>query len=216
MTVSDTGPGMPEDVRSMVFEPFFTTKPVGEGSGLGLAMVYGLARQHDGMAEIDSEPGGGTRVSLHFPADVDARTEDPAGPIDDGKRAGTETILLAEDEGMLRDVAKQVLEQHGYTVLAAEDGEAALDLFLKAEGKVDLVISDVVMPNMGGIELYHTLKGVRSQVRFLLASGYPGRQSPSGSSMDPTIPFIKKPWRMRDLLTKVREVLDAPDRTTCV
>ncbi len=210
ITVTDDGRGMPEEVRRRIFEPFFTTKQVGEGSGLGLAMVYGMVGQHGGMVEAESEPGRGTSIHLFFPALAKAPERRSSPVLGDRGARGEETILLVEDEAMLRQVGKDVLEQQGYTVLLAEDGEAALDIYLEPDRQVDLIISDVVMPRMGGIELYHSIRRGGRPVRFLMASGYPGRQDAAGAEVDPRVPFIKKPWRMGNLLEKVREVLDSP------
>jgi CheY-like chemotaxis protein len=201
---------MSDGVRLRAFEPFFTTKPVGEGTGLGLSMVYGLARQQGGMVQAESEPGVGTSVHIFFPAHSEPSRPVQSPSVVSAATKGEETILLVEDEEMLRDVGRAVLEQHGYKVLVAGDGQEALELFLAREAPIDLIISDVVMPRLGGVELYHAIREAGGGVRFLLASGYPGRQVPSGSDLDQHVPFIKKPWRMGELLEKVREVLSQP------
>jgi PAS domain S-box-containing protein len=211
IAVSDTGVGMDRDTQSRVFEPFFTTKPVGVGTGLGLAMVYGLTKQHGGFVHLYSEVGRGTTIRLYFPvADQDMTRGDSADGNEAKRRSqgGHETILLVEDEAALRDVAKQVLERSGYTVVVAADGSEALRAYRDNPDRFDLVISDLVMPNMGGAELVQALKYENETQRMLLVSGYSGRDAGARRAVDPLIPFLEKPWRLEQLLQKVRQTLD--------
>jgi PAS domain S-box-containing protein len=205
VSVADTGTGMDEATRAQVFEPFFTTKPPGRGTGLGLAMVRSLTGQQRGFVDVVSELGRGTEVRLYFPCVAGAapspRPRAARRPI----TGGTETILLVEDEPALRRSAMRVLRAHGYTVVTAEDGEAALDCYGSRRGEIDLVLSDLVMPRMGGQQLYHALRDAFGPVPFVLASGYGGGET---GPLDPGIPLIQKPWGMTELLTTVRQALD--------
>jgi signal transduction histidine kinase/ActR/RegA family two-component response regulator len=211
VAVSDTGSGMSEEVRRHVFEPFFTTKPSGLGTGLGLSMVYGLMKQHRGFVHVYSEPGQGTAVKLWFP-EADAATG--AAPAEAGTAetavGGTETIMLVEDEAPIRRAARRVLEQHGYHVILAEDGEQALSLYLNHPDAVDLVLTDLVMPRMGGRELFDRVRATGNSVPFLFASGYTRTDAEAADQLGVDAPFIQKPWSMGDLLRRVREALDGP------
>ncbi|MDP3775827.1 MAG: ATP-binding protein [Gemmatimonadales bacterium] len=208
LAVSDTGAGMSDETKRRAFEPFFTTKPAGVGTGLGLAIVYGLAKQHRGYVDLYSELGHGTTFKVYFPevAAVATAAEAPvaARPV----RGGTETILLAEDEDALRRAATRVLAKHGYTVLAAADGAEALELFEANEARIALVVSDVVMPRLGGPQLMAALREKGKTPKFLFTSGYTARDVAESSQMDLDTPFLTKPWSITDLLRRVRDVLD--------
>jgi PAS domain S-box-containing protein len=213
VAVSDTGSGMSDDVRRRVFEPFFTTKPAGVGTGLGLAMVYGLMKQHRGFVHVYSEPGQGTAIKLWFPVADEALGTAPAeaGSVD-ALVGGSETILLVEDEAPIRRAARRVLEQHGYRILLAEDGEQALSLFLNHPEAVDLILTDLVMPRMGGRELFDRVRATGNALPFLFASGYTRTDAEAADQLGMDVPFIQKPWSMGDLLRRVREALDGPPR----
>ena len=207
LSVTDTGHGMDEATRRQVFHPFFTTKPPGMGTGLGMSMIYGLVKQQRGFIDIQSTPGEGTTVKLYFPA-----VEDAAVALSDSLGidawGGTETILLAEDEPAIRRSAKRLLEKKGYTVLLASDGHEALEVFRLHEPEIDLIISDVVMPRLGGLQLYEALRLRGKTTRFLFTSGYTPHDV-RGSTLDPKLPFLQKPWDVDELLRRVRELLDA-------
>ena len=206
--VRDSGIGMDEETRSKIFEPFFTTKAPGVGTGLGMAMVYGLTKQHGGFVTVLTAPGKGTTVELYFPVVGEAaRPLDSVEPLD-RVRGGSETILLVEDEDTLRRSAKRVLEKFGYAVLVAADGQEGLELFRAHRAEIDLVVSDLVMPRVGGAQLHRALQQEGESVRFLLSSGYIGRESGGHEPLDPSIPMLHKPWALRDLLTRIRELLD--------
>jgi PAS domain S-box-containing protein len=215
VVVSDTGRGMDEATLQRVFEPFFTTKAVGEGTGLGLAMVHGLMKQHNGQITIQSAVGRGTTVRLCFPlhagvipASAPRRISVEMFPVTDGQ----ETILLVEDEESLRRVGRRVLERAGYRVLVAPDGTEALEIWDVMKDRVDLVIADSVMPRMGGLTLYRELRARTPSVRFLLVSGYPqGVAEPSAEPLNADVPFLLKPWTTEELLEKVRDVIRRPD-----
>lgn len=209
VSVTDTGHGMDEETKERIFDPFFTTKPTGLGTGLGMAMIYGLVKQQDGYIDIQSDVGEGTTVGLYFPLSADEGTGVDEEEVDAGAPRGTETILLVEDEDAIRRAAKRLLEKVGYTVLLAADGEEALDVFGRYETDIDLVISDMVMPHVGGLELHDTLRDWGKSVRFLFTSGYAGDAEDEGS-LDPSLPFLHKPWDVDELLHRVRGLLDRP------
>jgi PAS domain S-box-containing protein len=203
IAVTDTGQGMDSGTLGRAFEPFFTTKPVGAGTGLGLAMVFGLMKQHGGFVRLYSERGHGTTARLFFPitdAVAVAAPERAAAPH------GTETLLLVEDQEMLRRATARTLGKLGYTVVAASDGAEGLRLLREQAGTFALVISDVVMPNVGGVELYQRARAEGIRVRFLLTSGYIG--GPSDAAVPPGVPLLEKPWSVEAFAQKVREVLE--------
>ncbi|HEV8304407.1 MAG TPA: PAS domain S-box protein [Gemmatimonadales bacterium] len=209
VAADDTGAGMDEATRQRVFEPFFTTKPLGKGTGLGLATVYGLVKQHGGFAHIDSAPGAGTRVRIYFPVaaegvDVPAAGDAGAAPV----AGGSETILVLEDQAQLRRAAVHILEQAGYRVLAAADGEEALQLLRTHPDPIHLVFSDLVMARLGGREVYETARSEGRTTPFLFTSGYAGFGRRGDEPLDPALPFLPKPWTSAALLARVRQVLD--------
>jgi PAS domain S-box-containing protein len=207
LTVEDTGTGMDEGVRARLFEPFFTTKPAGQGTGLGMSMVYGLMQQHGGTVRVDSTPGVGTTVRLRFRRAVGPPILAPRRRTSE-IRGGSETILLVEDEDALRRAGTRILERFGYRVLAARDGVEALDLFRTHRDAVALVVSDVVMPRMGGEELLEALRLERPALPVFLATGYTQTDLSGPAQAAAGVWFIQKPWTADDLLTRVREVLD--------
>ena len=207
LVVSDTGTGMSVEVQDRLFEPFFTTKPPGRGTGLGMAMVYGLVKQQGGFVYVTSQEGKGTVVRLLFrPATAlpsEERLASPPAPA----RPGRETILLVEDEASIRRAAQRVLERQGYRVLVAGDGVDALEVCRRYPGEVGLVLSDVVMPNLGGRELYARLRAEGAILPFVFTSGYALGDIATGH-LEPGVPFLRKPWTVDELLTTVREALD--------
>ena len=210
LAVTDTGSGMDQAVVEHLFEPFFTTKPPGVGTGLGMAMVYGLVRQHGGLVEVDTAPGRGTTVRIYFPAATRAE-EAPARPRVSPPRGvgGSETILLVEDEVGIRRVAQRALERAGYRVLAAQDGVEALDVVRAYAGQIRLVVSDVVMPRCGGPELREAVLAAGHSMPFLFMSGYAARDASAAEKLDADLPVLHKPWSVADLLGRVRQMLDA-------
>jgi PAS domain S-box-containing protein len=210
--IADTGTGMDEDTRVRVFEPFFTTKPAGKGTGLGMPMVYGLMKQHGGYVLVDSELGRGTTVRLLFPAAAAAAP--PVAAVAEGRRAEAagvgRTVLVVEDEEALRRAARRILERAGYSVLVAEDGEEALTALTSRPGQVDLVFTDMIMPKLGGRGLYERVQAEIGPVRFLVASGYAGREVREDHGLPAHVPFINKPWTLDELITRVSEALEAP------
>jgi two-component system cell cycle sensor histidine kinase/response regulator CckA len=211
VAVSDTGAGMDAETQARIFEPFFTTKEPGRGTGLGLSTVYGIVRQSGGSIAVSSEPGAGTTVRVYLPS-TDKRAELAAEDAGNGapEAGGSETVLLVEDEPMLRELMEMILTEAGYTILAAGSPTEALALAEGREGGIDLLISDVVMPRMSGPELAERLVERRPDLRVLYVSGYPDETLGKHGVAPRRITLIEKPFRDSDLRAKVREVLDAP------
>jgi two-component system cell cycle sensor histidine kinase/response regulator CckA len=209
ITVRDTGSGMDEETRAKAFEPFFTTKPVGAGTGLGLSMVFGLVKQQQGFIDLDSVPGQGTTVQLHFPAVARSAIATGAGARRNAEvPGGHETILVIDDDRALRDTAKRVLQRLGYKVLSAEDGVAGVDLFRRRRGEIDLVISDALMPGLRGRDVYEVLRQEDPGVRFLLSSGDCDAETEDVTALE-HLPLVRKPWSIGEIARRVRDVLDA-------
>ena len=208
--VSDSGIGMGDEIREHLFEPFFTTKPRGKGTGLGLATVYGIVRQSGGYIAVDSAPGRGATFRIYLP-----RVDAPLDPTGRPGRVrapavGSETILLTEDEPLVRTLARKVLELARYRVLVAASGAEALALAERHEGPIHLLLTDVVMPEMNGRELAHRLASLRPDARVLYMSGYADEAIAQHGVLDPGTAFLQKPFTPDGLARKVREVLDQP------
>ena len=209
LAVSDTGSGMDEETRSRIFEPFFTTKGPGKGTGLGLATVYGIVKQSNGSIGVYSEPGRGTTFKIYLPR-VEESPEVVALDAPAIEQGGSETILLVEDNEMVRTLTCEVLEARGYTVLEARHGTDALDIMQRYHGPIDLLVTDVVMPEMGGRELARRLGAERTRMKVLYMSGYPADAIVHQGVLDERVAFLPKPVLADTLGRKVREVLDAP------
>jgi CheY-like chemotaxis protein len=207
LTVSDTGTGMDEKTRERVFEPFFTTKGPDKGTGLGLAMVYGIVKQHGGFIHCYSEPGKGTAFKVYFPA-VEAQPDAvPAIRKEDIVRGGTETILLAEDEEAIRSLIERTLKELGYDVLVARDGEEAIGMFRRNK-EIALAVLDVVMPRKGGKEAFDEMRRQNPRLKAIFMSGYTSGAIHDSFVLNPDMPFLQKPFGPAILARKVREVLD--------
>ncbi len=207
LRVADTGSGMDNALMSRIFDPFFTTKETGKGTGLGLAMVYGIVRQHDGHVEVHSEPGEGTSFEIYLPADTGTPSKGPpeaATPLPRGKG---ETILIVEDEPIARDATAQILKNHGYRVITAENGGEALNIV--GESSIDLLISDVVMPVMGGTELVRQLQEKLPGLRAVFVSGYVNDNDFHRKLENEQWQLLQKPVGMSALLKVVRSLLDS-------
>jgi len=209
MKVSDTGTGIPSHIIGKIFEPFFTTKEVGKGTGLGLSTVYGIVKQSGGFIFADSQMGKGTSFTIYLPVHRAQPGEAPAKPKAKEKAGelwGSGTILLVEDEAMVRTVAERALTRHGYTVLSAENGEAALEI-LEREKKVDLMISDVVMPTMDGPTTVRAARKMHPDLPILFISGYAEEQLRKSIDI-PNVSFLAKPFSVQKLAETVRDTLD--------
>jgi CheY-like chemotaxis protein len=209
LAVSDTGSGMSPEVQTRIFEPFFTTKPVGRGTGLGLSTVYGIVKQSEGFVWAYSELGVGSVFKLYLPlapeqddVNVFERTDPPAAI------RGTERVLIVEDEEVVRTLASRCLREQGYRVAEAADGAAAIDYLRMHASEIDLVVSDVVMPTMGGRELGQRLTELAPSLPVLYISGFTGDDVVNRGLLDPSAPFLQKPFAPDVLALKVRELLD--------
>jgi PAS domain S-box-containing protein len=207
VTVSDNGVGMTKETAARIFEPFFTTKPKDKGTGLGLSVVYGVVKQHDGMIQVYSEPGKGTTFKIYLPIVANAFTESSskASPL---HPRGTETILLAEDEPLVRELARRILSRSGYTVLMANDGVEACALFALHGPEISLVILDVVMPQLGGPEAYERMVAARPALPVIFCSGYAGSALEAKIISAPGSRLLAKPYGADEMLAAVRAALD--------
>jgi two-component system cell cycle sensor histidine kinase/response regulator CckA len=214
LMVTDTGEGMDAETRERIFEPFFTTKEVGKGTGLGLAMVYGIIKQHEGSIEVYSEVGHGTVFKIYLPVDEKAVVAD-IQPVQAALLGGTETILVAEDEPALRRLARDLLEELGYTVLLAKDGVEALEMFIAHQERIQLVLLDMVMPRLGGYEAYERMRAIGGNVPLIFMTGYNPEivqskyRNQHMALEDLNAVVIQKPYSVEVLGRSVREVLDA-------
>jgi signal transduction histidine kinase/ActR/RegA family two-component response regulator len=213
LAVSDSGSGMDAETIAYLFEPFFTTKGVGKGTGLGLATVYGIVTQNNGFINVYSEPGHGTTFKIYLPrylseasATVDAPAAKPIAP-------GHETILLVEDERMILEMATVMLERHGYTVLQAVTPGEALRLAGEHADEINLLLTDVVMPEMNGHDLFQRLSALKPGLKCLFMSGYTANVIAHHGVLDPGVQFLQKPFSMQGLAAKVREALESERRT---
>jgi CheY-like chemotaxis protein len=206
LSISDTGIGMDETVKEHIFDPFFTTKEVGKGTGLGLSTIYGIVKQHNGYVTVYSEQGMGTIFRIYFPlTGVTIET----GPSDsETVRGGKETILVAEDDKDVRHLIKNILVEFGYTLIEARDGEDAILKFNKHEKDIDLLILDSVMPKMNGKAVYDAISAKKPDIKVIFTSGYTRDVILDKGIEDKKFDFIPKPLSPKDLLEKVREVLD--------
>jgi PAS domain S-box-containing protein len=207
LAVSDSGAGMDAETQAHLFEPFYTTKPVGRGTGLGLATVYGIVKQADGFIWVYSEPGEGTTFKIYLPLIEPGPTRSPA-PGPRPHRDGTEVVLLTEDEPAVRTMTRISLERHGYTVLEAPDGASALALAQRHRGPIHLLLTDVVMPGMGGPALARQIAALRPDVRVLFMSGYTSDIALRHGVTDEGVAYIQKPFTPAALARKVRDTLD--------
>ena len=207
LSVTDTGTGMDTELLAHIFEPFFTTKSEGRGTGLGLATVYGIVKQHQGMIGAYSEPGKGSTFKVYLP--ICERKAEAVGSMVEGAVAGgTETILLAEDNEMVRKLGHTILQRAGYTVLEANDGTDAVELFKSHAGRIDLLLLDVVMPVMGGREAYEHIRALHPGIPTLFSSGYSENAIHTGFVLHDGLTLIQKPYSSSALLRAVRSVLD--------
>jgi len=214
LAVSDTGTGMDAKTRARIFEPFFTTKEKGRGTGLGLSTVYGIVKQSGGYVWVYSEPGQGSTFKVYLPR-VEEAPETPAAPPAAPRStvAATETILLLEDDAAVRELLKEILAEEGYHVLEAAQPAEALRMARAHRGRIHLLLTDMVMPQMTGADLARELVRERRDLRVLYMSGYTaGAVADRGIMTEPSL-FLQKPFSTDDLLTKVRSALEGPPAT---
>jgi CheY-like chemotaxis protein len=206
LSVTDSGIGMDEKTRNKIFEPFFTTKELGKGTGLGLAMVYGMISQHEGYIDVYSEPGLGSTFKLYLPLVSQALQEndETESPLPKGNG---ETVLLAEDSESVRKSNREILENFGYAVIEASDGVDAIEKFDRHKDQINILILDVIMPKKSGKEVYDIVKNLKPDVKVLFTSGYTADIITRKGLLDEKLHFIAKPVSPRALLTKIREVL---------
>jgi CheY-like chemotaxis protein len=210
--VSDNGRGMTPEVQAHLFEPFFTTKAPGKGTGLGLSICQEIVNQEGGHINVQSEVGLGTTFTVCLPASSQRPAASPKSSQGDlAMEHGTETVLLAEDDNAVRGMVAAMLKTHGYTVLQADNGEEALNVARSLEGKrIHLLLTDVIMPRMGGVELAQNFSHLRPEAKVLFTSGYTGEPVSFQGVVGAGVPFIQKPFLPSDLARKVREVLGHP------
>jgi two-component system, cell cycle sensor histidine kinase and response regulator CckA len=210
LSVIDNGAGMDAATRARIFDPFFTTKPVGSGTGLGLATLFGIVTQHEGWIEVVSERGMGSIFRVFLPR-VDALPEIPSEAAASLRiQGGSETILLVDDEEMIRELGRDILEGKGYRVVLAEDGQKALEAFEREGDSIDLVILDLAMPRLSGREVAPRLRSLRPEVRILTSSGYAADDATVALKSNGICGFVEKPYHTFDLLRAVRRALDSP------
>ncbi len=206
ITVADTGIGMDAAMLSNIFDPFFTTREVGQGSGLGLASVYGIIKNHDGMIDVESKPGRGTRFIITLPA-VPDQPVPLASPASSPEIHGTGTILLVDDEEMIREVGKMILKHLGFTVITASSGKEAIQKYRRQKDDIDLILLDMIMPEMTGSQTFDQLKAINPDIRVLLTSGYSADGLAADILRRGCCGFIQKPFKINELSRKIQDAL---------
>jgi CheY-like chemotaxis protein len=204
--VKDNGTGMDQETIERIFQPFFTTKDMGLGSGLGLASTYGIVKGHGGYIDVESEKGQGSVFSIYFPATEALVQQDSV--VSERIVEGDETILLVDDEEMILDVGVQFLEKLGYSVLEAKGGKEAIQIYQENKDSIDMIILDMIMPDMGGSEVYDKIKVIDPEVKVLLSSGYSVEGQATEILKRGCNGFIQKPFNLKSLSGKIREVLN--------
>ncbi len=204
LSIGDNGAGMDETTQRRVFEPFFTTKKMGRGTGLGLSTVYGIVKQHNGWINLESRVGKGTTFCAFFPEATGLQPAIQELPVAALPRSGKETVLFVDDEELIRELGRQVLEVYGYKVLLAEDGQRAIDLYERKRDEIDLVVLDLTMPQRSGMEVLRVIRTIDPDKKVILSSGNPPAEPVPGTT------FLPKPYRADMLAQAVRSALDAP------
>jgi CheY-like chemotaxis protein len=197
---------MDKEIQGKIFDPFFTTKEIGRGTGLGLASAYGIIKGHNGIINVYSEPGQGSTFSIYLPASSKEVTRKPH--LGKGVLRGSETVLLVDDEKMIIEVGRRMLEQMGYQVLVAGGGKEAVRVYEEKRDQVDLVVLDMIMPDMGGADTYDALKEINPRIKVLLASGYSINSKAAEILNRGCDGFVQKPFDMTELSRKIRGVLE--------
>jgi len=210
LKIADTGPGIEKEVQHRMFEPFFTTKAPGQGTGLGLSMVYGIVKNHHGHIECDSEPGAGSCFSIYFPVSKSENMlKDEISTEKDNIATGNETILLIEDDESILDAAKRMLANFGYTITTATNAEKAIEIYLTEQESIDLVILALNMPGMGGRRCLERLLEIKPELKTIVTSGYTSAANFKNVHNAGKAVFVEKPYQFRDLLRIIRQILDA-------
>jgi CheY-like chemotaxis protein len=208
LSVTDSGEGMDEDTIKRIFDPFYTTKETGKGTGLGLSIIYGIIKKHNGFITCHSSLGQGATFSIYLPISTSV-SETASSPENAEIVSGSgEMILLAEDDESMRTLYKELLEEFGYSIIAAKDGIDALEKFRSHTSSIGLAILDVVMPGMGGVELYKSMHALKPDIRILFCTGYSADSIEKEISDDPRLHFLAKPYMPKELLMKIREIVE--------
>jgi two-component system, cell cycle sensor histidine kinase and response regulator CckA len=207
LRVCDNGTGIAPEAQAHIFEPFFTTKGPDKGTGLGLAMVFGIVQQHRGWIECHTVPGQGTRFDIYLPRHGTAAVPSAMLAQNGKPHGGSETIMLVDDEALVRNLGRTILEKFGYTVLLADDGQEAIDIYRRDPAQIDLILLDLTMPRVSGRDALHQLLEIRADVRVLIASGYSAEHL-SAEDHEHICGFVNKPYRPDDLALAVRTALD--------
>jgi CheY-like chemotaxis protein len=210
ISVSDTGCGMEQEVMQHIFEPFFTTKEVGKGTGLGLAVVHGIVKNHEGFIYCESELDKGTTFRILFAASTSGKPEQKITVQSQPSADGTETILFVDDEKSILEIAKETLSMHGYNVKTAQSGEEALEIYNAGKDNIELVILDLIMPGKGGKKCLNDLVEINPKIKVLMTSGYSSSQQIEELTQAGAAGFINKPYRPDDLLFTIRDIIDTP------
>jgi CheY-like chemotaxis protein len=208
ISIQDTGRGIPKEFLEHIFEPFFTTKDLGKGTGLGLATVYAIVNRHDGFLRVDSEEDIGTVFSMYLPIAEDVFTDGKPEESHINVKGGSETVLLAEDEPMVRNFASRILQRAGYKVVEAVDGEEAINLFVSNGGEIDMLVFDVMMPRKNGRDAYNEIEKLHKDIPVLFCSGYGDDLLKTEYNVDVGGRILPKPYKSRELLREVRLILD--------
>jgi CheY-like chemotaxis protein len=206
ISVTDTGVGIDEAIQHKIFDPFFTTKEVSRGTGLGLASAYGIIKSHSGIINVHSKKGEGSTFNIFLPASEKKLIKKET--VNKKALKGTGTVLFVDDEDMIRDVGRDIIGKLNYKVLVAKSGKDAIKIYKKYQKKIDIVIMDMIMPEMGGGELYDKLKKINPDVKVLLSSGYYINGLARKILSRGCNGFIRKPYKIKDLSQKIREILD--------
>jgi CheY-like chemotaxis protein len=210
LSFRDSGCGMSSDVLAHIFEPFFTTKAAGHGTGLGLATVYGIVKQHNGFISVTSRENEGTSFRIYLPASTLVplmKTREAVVDHSHDQRHRTSTILVVEDNEMVRDMVREMLEGYGYVVVTAADAVQAIEIAADSKDRIELMVSDVVMPGMSGPELYEQLVVQMPDLRVVYISGYPMNPSIRGGTLEEEVNYLQKPFTAEALLERIRTVL---------
>jgi CheY-like chemotaxis protein len=210
LTVADTGKGMDAEIMIHLFEPFYTSKATGKGTGLGLSTVYGIVKQSGGEIVVESQPGHGATFHIYLPRSTGVTETAPPTKAEPAVLAGTETILLVEDEPGVRQLVREMLHRLGYTIVEAGGGAEALRLFEQYQGSIDLLLTDVIMPQMSGRDLAERLRAVRPSLKVLYISGYTDDMLAHHGVLESNVFLLPKPFAPDELAKKLRDVLDAP------